>query len=155
MKFLFVLLTMGIFTLACAPNNNAAEPIKGSQVDEASYNAMVDVKWCQPLQNREQNFVISWIFDKNATARWEKRIIDNQQVIQNQKVNWYLQNKTLVVKDQISGLVILQKDISVEYDITSARKIMKWMTPSTNQCSGAPGSCSSQISEAMILSECQ
>ena len=155
MKSIFSLILIGFFIAACAPSsNNTSNPVQGSPVDEASYNAILDVKWCQPIVNREQDFVISWIFLNDATARWVKSNIETQQVLQSQQVNWGLQNKTLIVKDLISDLVILQKEISVEYDLNQARKIMKWVTPSTTQCSGAPGSCSTTSADVMTLSEC-
>ncbi len=156
MKLNRVLLIFLVFNFGCSPSSNSSVAPQTPFVDEASYKALIDVKWCQNFQGQPVDFIISWFFTNDAYAVWQKSNIATKAVLQTQKVKWQMQNKTLVVRDQISNLVILEKDVQVEYDLNQARRMMKWFTPSTTNCTkGSPANCSIQAGDVMLLNECQ
>jgi hypothetical protein len=152
-----MLFTTSLLLLSCAPNSSStlATPDRGNRVDQNSFNSLIDLKWCQPIQP-QQDFKIAWKFSKDLfiATKYQGDLKTNQEVTQ--KYSWSMQNKTLIVKNLMNGSIIFQRDLSFDYDFTTGKKLMNWQTVSQSSTQCQNGICSGTHGnvEVMKLSEC-
>lgn len=98
----------------------------GTRVDEASFRALIEVKWCQ-AKDAQNNFYIKWEFQQKDSIALMTKISTEAGIpkVTYQK-KWSMQEKTLSIREISSNVEIIKKDLSFAFDLNTGTRLMQW-----------------------------
>jgi hypothetical protein len=128
MRLIFVLLFASFGLFSCAPSSGSSSSGQVSpepSVDQASYNSVIDVTWCQPTV-AQQSFYFAWIFHKNGVADYIRRDVQTNKALLTIEKSWHMENKVLIVTRAETGAEDFRRLVSFDLDLNSGVKHMLW-----------------------------